>query len=185
MFFWILRLMIVIAGPIIGYYVTQPSSTGVLIGVGIAAGVIIVEMIIEKVPLDNIIAGTLGVIVGVIAGKLLDYTVFLVQNEKLYSFYKPYSFYVQVVFAYVGLMIAIKKKGELSLLDKNIPLTKQSNWQSFKILDTSAIIDGRIAEVCEAGFLEGTMIVPRFVLKELQGIADSFDTMKRNRGRRG
>ncbi len=186
MFFWILRLIIVIAGPVIGYYVTQPSSTGILVGVGIAALVIIIEMIIEKVPLDNIIAGTLGIIVGVIAGKLLDYTLFLVKNESIYTFYKPYSFYVQIVFAYIGLMIAIRKKSELSLLDKNIPLGgKSPGGQSYKVLDTSAIIDGRIAEICETKFVEGTLIVPRFVLKELQGIADSFDSMKRNRGRRG
>ncbi len=185
MFFWILRLIVVVAGPIIGYYVTKPSSTGILVGVGIAAVVIIIEMIIEKVPLDNIIAGVLGIIVGVIAGKLLDYTLFLVRDERVYSFYKPYSFYVQIVFAYIGLMIAVRKKAELSLLDKNIPIGKNTSWQSFKILDTSAVIDGRIAEVCETKFLEGTMIVPRFVLKELQNIADSFDTMKRNRGRRG
>ncbi|MFH1784509.1 MAG: TRAM domain-containing protein [bacterium] len=186
MFFWILRLIVVIAGPIIGYYVTKPSSTGVLIGVGIAAVVIIIEMIVERVPLDNIIAGTLGIIVGVISGKLLDYTIFLMKNEAVYEFYKPYSFYVQIVFAYIGLMIAIRKKGELSLLDRNIPIgAKAAAWQGYKILDTSAVIDGRIAEICETKFLEGTMIVPRFVLKELQGIADSFDTMKRNRGRRG
>ena len=83
-------------------------------------------------------------------------------------------------------MIAIRKKSELSLLDKNIPIGgKSPGGQSYKVLDTSAIIDGRIAEICETKFVEGTLIVPRFVLKELQGIADSFDTMKRNRGRRG
>ena len=54
-----------------------------------------------------------------------------------------------------------------------------------KILDTSAIIDGRIADVCEAGFLDGTLVVPQFVLKELQSVADSADSLKRNRGRRG
>src|SRR6185312_4684733 len=55
----------------------------------------------------------------------------------------------------------------------------------YKILDTSVIIDGRIADVCEAGFIDGTMVIPQFVLKELQLVADSGDSLKRNRGRRG
>jgi len=57
--------------------------------------------------------------------------------------------------------------------------------KSFKILDTSVIIDGRVADICKAGFLEGTLVVPHFVLRELQQIADSADSIKRNRGRRG
>jgi len=55
----------------------------------------------------------------------------------------------------------------------------------YRILDTSVIIDGRIADVCETGFLDGTLVIPQFVLKELQLVADSADSMKRNRGRRG
>ena len=57
--------------------------------------------------------------------------------------------------------------------------------ENFKVLDTSAIIDGRIADVCEAGFVEGTFILPQFILQELQHIADSSDSLKRERGRRG
>ena len=55
----------------------------------------------------------------------------------------------------------------------------------YKILDTSVIIDGRIADICETGFMDGTLVIPQFVLKELQLVADSSDSMKRNRGRRG
>ena len=64
-------------------------------------------------------------------------------------------------------------------------LASSSSRASCKILDTSAIIDGRIADICKTGFLEGTLLVPGFVLAELQRIADSSDTLKRNRGRRG
>jgi len=85
------------------------------------------------------------------------------------------------IMGYLGLVLGSKKVEELSLF----------NWGSakeisdYRILDTSVIIDGRIADICDTGFVEGTLIVPRFVLDELQYIADSSDSVKRARGRRG
>ena len=63
--------------------------------------------------------------------------------------------------------------------------TKKAAYEEHKILDTSVIIDGRIADICKTGFIEGTLVIPEFVLEELQHIADSSDLLKRNRGRRG
>jgi uncharacterized protein YacL len=87
--------------------------------------------------------------------------------------------------AYMGAAIAIEKSRGFSVLGlvrifKEKPLSK-----SYKILDTSVIIDGRIADICETGFIDGTLLVPQFVLRELQQVADSSDPLKRNRGRRG
>ena len=62
---------------------------------------------------------------------------------------------------------------------------EESSYEEHKILDTSVIIDGRIADICKTGFIEGTLVIPEFVLEELQHIADSSDLLKRNRGRRG
>jgi len=108
------------------------------------------------------------------------------ENPKLYELMRTYSLLIKISFAYLGLVIAVRKKGELSLLDRDIFARRPTKKiQELKILDTSAIIDGRIADICEAKFLSATLIVPRFILKELQDIADSSDPMKRARGRRG
>lgn len=183
MIIWMIRLLVVIAGPIIGYFQWGEGPQGVLLGTAVAAGIIIIEMMIEKIPLDDLVAGILGAIIGLIGAKLLDYAVSLVGNQTLDNLYKPYSILIKLAFGYFGLLIAIRKKEELNLLDQNI--SKAVKGQDLKILDTSAIIDGRIADVCDAKFLDGVLIVPRFVLKELQTVADSADNMKRSRGRRG
>jgi uncharacterized protein YacL len=89
---------------------------------------------------------------------------------------------------YLGMSVAMKKKDELSdtlsFLKKGIIKRSTTDSQP-KILDTSVIIDGRIADICKTGFVEGPLIIPGFVLRELQHIADSSDALKRNRGRRG
>src|SRR5713226_3091003 len=87
---------------------------------------------------------------------------------------------------YVGLVVGASK-GEMLNLGALGGLFggEQTSSQSFKILDTSVIIDGRIADIAETGFLDGILVIPQFVLRELQFVADSSDSMKRNRGRRG
>jgi uncharacterized protein YacL len=86
---------------------------------------------------------------------------------------------------YLGLVIG-GRKGDWLKPENIIGLFRSSGPRKrFKILDTSVIIDGRIADICETGFMDGTLVIPQFVLKELQLVADSSDSMKRNRGRRG
>ncbi len=89
---------------------------------------------------------------------------------------------VYSMLAYVALEVGLKKGDEFDLIRSLI--TKKRADQE-KIVDTSVIIDGRIADVCETGFIEGTLVIPQFVLHELQMIADSSDSLKRTRGRRG
>ena len=87
---------------------------------------------------------------------------------------------------YVGLMVGASKGDMLNLgALGGLFGGEQVSSQSFKILDTSVIIDGRIADIVETGFLDGTLVIPQFVLRELQLVADSADSLKRNRGRRG
>jgi uncharacterized protein YacL len=87
---------------------------------------------------------------------------------------------------YLGIVIAWKKRDEVTFT-RSLPSKKESvlSGAKTKVLDTSVIIDGRIADICQTKFIEGTLIIPRFVLKELQSIADAPDSLKRNRGRRG
>ncbi|HVQ16842.1 MAG TPA: PIN domain-containing protein, partial [Vicinamibacterales bacterium] len=93
--------------------------------------------------------------------------------------------FVLIVLPYLGLVLG-GKQGEWLEPARLVSLFRAAGPQRrYKILDTSVIIDGRIADICETGFMDGTMVIPQFVLKELQLVADSSDSMKRNRGRRG
>jgi uncharacterized protein YacL len=90
-----------------------------------------------------------------------------------------------LLFAYLGSMVALAKRDELQDMSAKLFPRTAANREAYKILDTSVVIDGRIVEVCETGFLEGTLLVPQFVLRELQQIADSPDGLRRNRAKRG
>ena len=93
--------------------------------------------------------------------------------------------FILLVFPYLGIVMGARK-GEWLQPQRLASLFRDTGPQKrYRILDTSVIIDGRIADVCETGFLDGTLVIPQFVLKELQLVADSADSMKRNRGRRG
>ncbi len=124
-----------------------------------------------------------GLLMGVIAGYLLGSSIVASLNQFV-GF--PLIIIFQIILGYVGFIVGWFKSEEISF--GSIGSTKSTNIgpkYTNKILDTSVIIDGRISDIVETGFLEGEMIVPKFVLKELQQVADSSDPLKRSRGRRG
>jgi uncharacterized protein YacL len=149
-----------------------------------------VEVQLSKMPIHDVIAGAGGLAIGLIIANLLG------------SAFSPIPFvgnYIPVVLSivlgYLGVHITIQKRDEIAGLfefiprmvrekgkDKEQPIEQERHY---KLLDTSVIIDGRIADICQSGFIEGTILIPVFVLEELQHIADSSDLLKRNRGRRG
>ena len=142
-----------------------------------------------------VVAGVLGLAIGLILANLLGVAF---SRIPLIGPYIPIIF--SIVFGYLGLYITIKKRKDIIALlpsrikedanknDNNSSVDKiktELNTPSYKLLDTSVIIDGRIADICKTGFIEGTLLIPVFVLEELQFIADSSDLLKRTRGRRG
>lgn len=181
--FHVLRGLALVLGPIVGYAVGK-SGDAALVGLGVAALVVAIELVIERIPLDVLVFGAIGAFGGVIIAKGIDWLVYKLDNPTLYQFVSDKSLLVNLVFAYLGCMIAVRKKGELDLLDKNL-VVKNTRTKEVKIIDTSVLIDGRLADIVETGFLSGNLIVPRFVLHELQVVADSSDATKRQRGRRG
>jgi uncharacterized protein YacL len=186
MIIWLVRILVLIAGPAITYFQISRTQHGIIIGFAFSLAIILAEIIIQRIPLDTLIAGILGIIFGLIGAKLLDYTVYLMDNTRIYEIMKDYSLLIKVIFSYLGLVIAVNKKSELDLLDKDIlKRGHRKKAADLILLDTSAVIDGRIADITETKFISGTLVVPRFVLEELQGLADSSDTHKRNRARRG
>ncbi len=137
-----------------------------------------------KIPVQNILSGVIGLIVGLIIANLLAYSLSFIP---FIGNYLPII--LNVTFGLLGSTLGLSKREEsVNFYRKNIGRFKKrdkvSQYQP-KVLDTSVIIDGRIADICQTDFLEGELIIPRFVLNELQAIADSSEPLKRNRGRRG
>ena len=137
-----------------------------------------------KIPTQNILSGVIGLIVGLIIANLLAYSLSFIPFIGRYL-----PIVLNVSLGLLGMIVGLHKREEsVSFYRKSIERFKKRDklpqYQP-KILDTSVIIDGRIADICETDFLEGELIIPRFVLSELQAIADSSDPLKRNRGRRG
>lgn len=158
---------------------------GALSGAAVAAAMIIIEFRVRTVPFQILAGSFLGFLSGFGVGVLLSYSL-----EKLAFFSTGGAlFAVQVLLlltlGYMGFAVGARKGEELSLRDLQVLFKDGESTVSHKILDTSVIIDGRIADLCETGFLEGVLVLPQFILRELQSVADSSDSLKRNRGRRG
>jgi uncharacterized protein YacL len=146
---------------------------------------------ISKLPAYDILIGSVGLIIGLVMAFLISQPIVRLNIPYLTI---PASIILYGLFGYLGIKIPIKKREDIINAISNIGNTKRTNKEKSKvnnykscpkILDTSVIIDGRIADICKTGFIEGPLIIPEFVLEELQHIADSSDGLKRNRGRRG
>jgi uncharacterized protein YacL len=143
------------------------------------------EGTLHRTPLQDLLGGALGLIVGLIIANLLGAPF---SNLPWIGPFIPIV--ASIILGYLGLSVGLKKKEELAGLFSFIKIgSRQGRGEggksTYKVLDTNVIIDGRIADICKTGFLEGTLLVPRFVLEELQHIADSSDVLRRNKGRRG
>ena len=146
--------------------------------------VILFEIRLRQVSLKRLIGAVIGSISGIIGAYLFSLVIRnSIRPGPTQSFLQ---LFVMLIMAYVGLIVGAGKGDLLNLaaLGGIFGGEKQSK-RSYKILDTSVIIDGRIADIAETGFLDGVIVIPQFVLRELQLVADSADSMKRNRGRRG
>ena len=180
-----------------------------------------VEKQLSKMPINDVIAGAVGLAIGLIIANLLGNAF---ARIPIVGYYIPVIF--SIVLGYLGVRITIKKRKEITgsfdfikdvLRNReaaketaktaeeskppelpaqdepppperakvNLVKLKEHKDKNYKLLDTNVIIDGRIADICKTGFLEGTLLIPVFVLEELQYIADSSDTLRRVRGRRG
>lgn len=151
------------------------------------------EGILFKIPAADLLFGTLGLIVGLIVAYLIG---FAIERIRIPIVTEVVPILLSILLGYLGFRVGFTKRDELGQMfskSNSSQKKKSSELNSpqieekplFKLLDTSVIIDGRIADISSTGFIEGTLVVPQFVLTELQHIADSSDTLKRTRGRRG
>jgi uncharacterized protein YacL len=147
-------------------------------------GLCLLERYLRAIPLWSYLYGLAGLMVGLLAGALGNHVMGKLPLQDP-GVVQTLSLALYIVCAYFGIVLGLWKGPEFRAGDEGTLGLGMGQVSSPKILDTSAIIDGRIADICETGFLEGPLIVPQFVLKELQHIAGSPDSIKRNRGRRG
>ncbi len=165
--------------PIVGVGV----ALNVLFGVAVAGVIIAVELRLKDAPVAAMLGALLGGAVGLAIAKTIEAALAWTDaTDGRVAFLRST---VLLVLPYVGTIMGARK-GEWLEPARLVGLFRAAGPQRrYKVLDTSVIIDGRIADVCETGFIEGALVIPQFVLKELQLVADSADTLKRNRGRRG
>jgi uncharacterized protein YacL len=188
---WVVRLFFLSLCTAAGYAVTQVRPdlvqygwAGLLIGFGLGAVMIALDEMLKGFSLRAFSATTFGLILGIIVAQLIDRSGLFDNTEERVRWLIRLGLFL--AFSYIGIILAMRSnKEDFSLIIPYVRFSPRNQPDNLLLLDTSVIIDGRIADLIEANFLEGFIIVPRFVLRELMQIADSNDAIKRARGRRG
>jgi uncharacterized protein YacL len=183
---WIIRFLLFLAIVVSGYIVRPfHLETPLTLALSATLGlfVIFVEMRVRRLSVKTLIGAAIGSILGIVGASLISLIIEHMMLDKATANFS--QMLVLILMAYVGLVLGADKGEYLDLSGLGGLFADRSTRMSYKVLDTSVIIDGRIADICKTGFLEGALVVPHFVLRELQQIADSADSIKRNRGRRG
>ena len=164
-----------------GSYAVFQAIFGLIIGLVVAMLVIRIERDIRRQSVRTIAGGVAGMITGLLIALIIGFGLNMIIRIPPNQQIVPWIYLLMIgILGYLGLVIGSKKAEEISFRT-----TDSRKLMDHRLLDTSVIIDGRIADICDTGFVDGELIVPRFVLNELQFIADSSDSMKRSRGRRG
>jgi uncharacterized protein YacL len=189
---WVLRILFLSLCTLAGIAVSQvrPELVGgpvaaVLVGFGFGGLLIAIDELIKGFSLRAFSAATFGLVLGALVALLIDQSGLFVYAEEM-----PVRWLIRLSlflgFGYIGMVLAMRSnKEDFSLIIPYVRFASQSKPETLYLLDTSVIIDGRVASLADAGFLEGTMVIPRFVLGELHAIADSKEATRRERGRHG
>ncbi|MCD6220348.1 TRAM domain-containing protein [Candidatus Calescamantes bacterium] len=184
----LIRVLFLVSVVAIGYQMSfgwaiskRVQIIGALIGLGAAIVVLGIEHSLKKVSAKGVIAGGIGLLLGLLMATLITQSIVTFPFDPRISLFLRVG--ISLSLGYLGMIVAWRKRDEFKVFFPQLDMVKGE--KKLKLLDTSVIIDGRIVDVAESGFLEGTLIIPRFVLAELQHIADSSDPLRRARGRRG
>lgn len=191
MTFGFIRALFILLATTIGFQlgtVLKGYGQGSVLGIGLGAGIAIVIVILEqlagKVSLRGLSAAVFGLFFAIIVSNFISAAIELVPELDKTTL-MAIKLSILLVLSYFGVIFSMRGRDEFNLIIPYVKFERQDQGDTLIILDTSVIIDGRILDICQTKFLEGRFIVPRFVLKELQQVADSDDALKRNRGRRG
>ncbi|MBI3614901.1 MAG: PIN domain nuclease [Candidatus Omnitrophica bacterium] len=185
---WLIRFFFVALSSLVGYQIGVIASLGggtlgALWGAALAVSLIVLELGLRKISSRGLSAAVFGLLLGLIMARVIISTFEIVPIPAELSHSLKSA--IVVIFCYLGMVIALRGRDEFNVIIPYVRFARQDQREEIILLDTSVIIDGRIADICLTKFIEGRFVIPRFVLKELQQIADSQDPIKRNRGRRG
>lgn len=189
---WVIRILFLSLCILGGYAISQVrtdlvenSTFGVMIGFGMGGLLIAIDEMLKGFSLRAFSAATFGLMLGSLVAWMLDRSqLFIFVNDAGLLWLVRLCLFLS--FGYIGMVLAMRSnKEDFTLIIPFVRFAKQNEPDNLLLLDTSVIIDGRIADLIEANYLEGIIVVPRFVLQELQHIADSDVPLRRERGRRG
>ena len=181
-----IRSLFVIMSGVVGYYIgilVQYPFFGAEIGCLTGLVIIFIENRLQRVSVKGLSSMVFGLLLGIFMAKLLsDIISLLPLGEFIHSISRVV---LTLIFSYFGAVMALRGKDEFNVIIPYVRFKRQDIRGGDVLLDTSAIIDGRVVDICKTNFLAGHLVVPRCVLQELQKISDSADDIKRERGRRG
>jgi uncharacterized protein YacL len=185
--FWVVRAFLLACTGAVSYTLGPFGLRGLpAAGVGFLIGLVVLlaELRLRRAALSGLLGGAFGAVLGVFVALLVTLVISRTDEPEPTKSFLEFS--ALFAFGYLGLVLGSRRGGEMHVdaLD-GLFGKKSAPVESMKLLDTSVLIDGRIADICDAQFLEGVLGVPQFVLHELQMVADSSDPLKRQRGRRG
>jgi uncharacterized protein YacL len=192
MTFGFIRTLFVLLSSIVGFQLGSAfegyGAAWGLIGLGVGAlfalGVILLELGLGKISMRGLSAAVFGLIMALIVSKFLTGAIDMMPNSNS-TIMSSIKLVMVLILGYFGMIFSMRGRDEFNLIVPYIKFERQDQSDVILLLDTSVIIDGRILGICQTKFLEGRFVVPKFVLKELQQVADSQDGLKRVRGRRG
>jgi len=156
---------------------------GLAMGFSFSFIIIVLEVMMRRVSVRGLSSMVFGLLLGMLMAKIVSNAFILFPIDA--SMRSLTNVILTLSFCYLGAALGLRGRDEFNIIIPYVKLKRQGEISDLVILDTSAVIDGRILDVCKTNFLEAKIIVPRFVLKELQTIADSSDSIKRQRGKRG
>ncbi|MCD6134483.1 MAG: TRAM domain-containing protein [Candidatus Omnitrophica bacterium] len=183
---WIVRLFFVAAFSVIGYQ-SGCQFNNALLGVAVAfvfsSFIVFFETLTRKISLRGLSSAVFGLIFGLLFAKILSDIISLFPlDQQILLIIKTALI---LTFSYIGMVLGLRGRDEFHLIIPYVKFKRQSQSADIVLVDTSAIIDGRILDIIKTGFVDARLLVPRFILKELQLISDSTDPIKRQRGQRG
>ncbi len=189
---WVMRVLFLLscAGIGLSFSGDENHLMGILIGLACAVAIIAVEFVLSKRPIQSISAIVFGLITGCIIAILFSYILQLANVKEIGTLSEKktqllITLSLAVISCYVCVMVIYKTRDRFRFIIPYVEFQKEEKGARPVMIDTSAVIDGRLAELCETRLFDTTLIIPKFVLQELQHVADSADRLRRNRGRRG